>query len=422
MAIISNKKNKGDTTMTQLNEKEMQLAALITEECATPADLTAKLKDLFAGALEKMLEAEMEEHLGYEKNSFLGNNSGNSRNGYGRKTVKSEWGESEINVPRDRNGTFEPQVIEKRQTRTDDIENRVLAMYAKGMSTRDIEDHLRDIYGVEASASLISRITDKLMPAVAEWQSRPLDAVYPIVFLDGIVFKVRKDSRVINKCMYSVLGINLEGRKEILGIWLSENESASFWTTVCNELKNRGVADILIACRDNLSGFSSAIETVFPKTEQQLCVIHQIRNSTKYVPYKDIKPVMADLKLVYGAPTLEDAEYRLEEFREKWGKKYPQILKSWDANWAELSTYFKYPQEVRTLIYTTNAVEGFHRMLRKFTKTKTIDPTDDAVRKSVYLSIQEISKKWSMPIRDWGIIIGQLTIFFEDRLQEKWAS
>jgi len=408
--------------MAQLNEKEMQLAALICEGCTTPAELTAKLKNLFSGALEKMLEAEMDEHLGYEKHSVLGKNSGNSRNGYNKKTIKSEWGESEISVPRDRNGAFEPQAIEKRQTRTDDIEARIMAMYAKGMSTRDIEDHLRDIYGVEASASLISRITDKLMPAIAEWQSRPLDAVYPIVFLDGIVFKVRKDSRVVNKCLYSVLGINLEGRKEILGIWLSENESASFWVTVCNELKNRGVEDIFIACRDNLNGFSSAIETVFPKTEQQLCVIHQIRNSTKYVPYKDIKPVMADLKKVYGAPTLDDAEYRLEEFREKWGGKYPQILKSWDANWAELSTYFKYPKEVRTVIYTTNAVEGFHRMLRKFTKTKTIYPTDDAVRKSVYMSIMEISKKWSMPIRDWGIIIGQLMIFFEDRMHGKMAS
>lgn len=408
--------------MAQLNENEMKLATLISEGCTTPAELTSKLKSLFSGALEKMLEAEMDEHLGYEKHSVSGYNSGNSRNGYGKKTIKSEWGEDEISVPRDRNGTFEPQAIEKRQTRTDDIEARVLAMYAKGMSTRDIEDHLRDIYGVEASASLISRITDKLMPAVAEWQSRPLEAVYPIVFLDGIVFKVRKDSRVINKCLYSVLGISLEGRKEILGMWLSDNESASFWTTVCNELRNRGVEDILIACRDNLSGFSSAIETVFPKTEQQLCVIHQIRSSTKYVSYKDIKPVMADLKLVYGAPTLEDAEYRLEEFRDKWDKKYPQILKSWDTNWAELSTYFKYPQEVRKLIYTTNAVEGFHRMLRKFTKTKSIYPTDDAVRKSVYLSIQEISKKWSMPIRDWGIIIGQLMIFFEDRLQGRMAS
>jgi putative transposase len=255
------------------------------------------------------------------------------------------------------------------------------------------------------------------MPAVTEWQSRPLDAVYPIVFLDGIVFKVRKDARVINKCLYTVLGISMDGRKEILGMWLSENESASFWTGVLNELKNRGVADILIACRDNLSGFSGAVETVFPHTEQQLCVIHQIRNSTRYVSYKDIKEVMADLKLVYGAPTLDDAEYRLEEIREKWGKKYPQILKSWDANWAELSTYFKYPQEVRTLIYTTNAVEGFHRMLRKFTKTKTIYPTDDAVRKSVYLSIQEISKKWTMPVKDWGCIMGQLMIFFDGRLQ-----
>lgn len=405
-----------------MDEKAKELVAMLSSECKNLEDVQALLKHLFKGTLEQMLEAEMDEHLGYEKNSFLGNNSGNSRNGYGKKILKTELGETEISVPRDRNGEFSPQVIEKRQTRSDDLENRILSMYAKGMSNRDIEDHLRDIYGVEASASLISRITDKIMPAVAEWQSRPLDAVYPIVFLDGIVFKVRKDAKVVNKCVYSVLGINMDGRKEILGIWISDNESASFWTTVCNELKNRGVQDILIACRDNLSGFSTAIETVFPKTEQQLCVIHQIRNSTKYVPYKDIKAVMADLKKVYGAPTLDDAEYRLEEFREKWGKKYPQILKSWDTNWAELSTYFKYPQEVRTLIYTTNAVEGFHRMLRKYTKTKTIYPTDDAVKKSVYLSIMEISKKWSMPIRDWGIIIGQLLVFFDERLARNQTS
>jgi len=408
--------------MTQLNEKEMQLAEILSEECNTPADLTLKLKNLFAGALEKMLDAEMDEHLGYEKNDIMGNNSGNNRNGYGKKTVKSEWGESEIAVPRDRNGTFEPQVIEKRKTRTDDIETRIIAMYAKGMSNRDIEDHLRDIYGVEASASLISRITDKILPAATEWQNRPLDAVYPIVFLDGIIFKVRKDSRVINKCLYTVLGINMDGKKEILGMWMSENESASFWTTVCNELKNRGVEDILIACRDNLSGFSTAIETVFPKTEQQLCIIHQIRNSTKYVSYKDLKPIMADLKKIYQAPSEDDALYHLEEFREKWNKKYPQILKSWESNWTELSTYFKYPEEVRRLIYTTNAVEGFHRMLRKFTKTKTVYPTDDSVKKSIYLSIQEISKKWSMPVQNWGTIIGQLIIFFDDRVQGRIAS
>jgi len=399
-----------------MNETAKELTALLSSECKNLSDVQDMLKSLFKGTIETMLEAEMDEHLGYEKNSVLGNNSGNSRNGYNRKTLKSELGETEIFVPRDRRGEFEPQVIEKRQTRTDDLENRVLAMYSKGMSTRDIEDHLRDIYGVDASASMISRITDKIMPAVTEWQNRPLDSVYPIVFLDGIVFKVRKDARVINKCLYTVLGINMEGRKEILGLWLSENESASFWTTVCNELKNRGIQDIFVVCRDNLSGFSAAVETVFPHTEQQLCVIHQIRNSTKYVSYKDLKPLMADLKKVYGAVSEEAALYALEEFREKWGKKYPQILKSWDANWAELSTYFKYPQEVRTLIYTTNAVEGFHRMLRKFTKTKTIFPTDDAVRKSVYLAIREISRKWTIPVRDWGIIIGQLSIFFGDRL------
>jgi putative transposase len=417
MAIISTEKE-----MCQMHENAKELVGILSQECENLEDVQALLKSLFKETIEQMLEAEMEEHLGYEKNSVLGNGSGNSRNGYGKKTIKTELGETEIQVPRDRNGEFEPQVIEKRQTRSDDLESRILAMYAKGMSNRDIEDHLRDVYGVDASASLISRITDKILPAVSEWQSRPIDAVYPIVFLDGIVFKVRKDAKVVNKCVYSVLGINMEGRKEILGIWINDNESASFWTTVCNELKNRGVQDILIACRDNLSGFSSAIETVFPKTEQQLCVIHQIRNSTKYVPYKDIKAVMADLKKVYSAPTMDDAEYRLEEFRDKWGKKYPQIIKSWEQNWTELSTYFKYPQEVRTLIYTTNAVEGFHRMLRKYTKTKTIYPTDEAVKKSVYLSIQEISKKWSMPIRDWGIIIGQLLIFFEDRLQGKLAS
>jgi len=405
-----------------MHEREKELIGLLAENCTNMSDVQSLLKGLFRGTIERMLEAEMEEHLGYEKHSPIGDLSGNSRNGYGKKTIKSELGETELAVPRDRNGTFEPMVIEKRQTKTDDLENRIIAMYAKGMSNRDIEDHMRDIYGVDASPALISRITDKIMPAVAEWQSRPLDPVYPIVFLDGIVFKVRKDSKVINKCVYSVLGINMDGRKEILGIWISENENASFWTTVCNELRNRGVQDILISCRDNLSGFSTAIETVFPRTEQQLCIIHQIRNSTKYVSYKDLKPIMADLKAIYQAPSEDDALYHMEEFREKWGKKYPQIIKSWEQNWTDLSTYFKYPEEVRRLIYTTNAVEGFHRMLRKYTKTKTSYPTDDSVRKSVYLSIQEITKKWSMPVRDWGIIIGQLIIFFDDRLQSKKVS
>ena len=286
------------------------------------------------------------------------------------------------------------------------------------MSTRDIEDHLRDIYGVDASASLISRITDKIMPEVAEWQSRPLCEIYPVVFFDGIIFKVKKDGKVINKCVYSVLGVDNDGKKDILGIWISENESASFWTTVFNELKNRGVKDILIACHDNLPGFSNALATVFQKTENQLCIIHMIRNSTKHVSYKDLKPVMADLKKIYGAVSEDAALYALEEFKEKWNKKYPQIYKSWESNWVDLSGFFKYPDEMRRLIYTTNAVEGFHRMLRKFTKTKTNFPTDDALRKSIYLSVREISKRWYQPVRNWGIIIGQFMIFYDERFSE----
>jgi len=403
--------------MTRLNERESELVALLCADCETPAELTAKLKQLFAGSLEKMLEAEMEEHLGYDKHAAIGKNSGNSRNGFNKKTIKSEWGESEISVPRDRNGTFEPQVIEKRQTRTDDIETRVLAMYSKGLSTRDIEDHLREIYGVEASASLISRITDKIMPEVVEWQSRPLSEVYPVVFFDGIIFKVKKDGKVINKCVYSVLGIDTDGKKDILGIWISETESATFWTTVFNELRNRGVKDILIACHDNLSGLPNAIATVFPKTESQLCIIHMVRNSTKYVSYKDLKPLMEDLKKIYGAVSEEAALFALEELNEKWGNKYPQIYRSWESNWADLSGFFRYPHELRRLIYTTNAVEGFHRMLRKFTKTKTNYPTDDALRKSIYLSVREISKKWNQPIHNWGVITGQLLIFFDERLE-----
>lgn len=404
--------------MIQLNEKEIELAQLLSEECKTPADITEKLKSLFAGTLEKMLEAELTEHLGYEKSSVEGNNSGNSRNGYGTKTMQTGWGESQITVPRDRNGTFQPQIIEKRQTRTEDLEARILAMYSKGMSTRDIEDHLRDIYGIEASASLISRITDKILPEVTNWQARPLNELYPVVFFDGVYFKVKKDGKVINKCVYSVLGIDTDGKKDILGIWISEAESAAFWTTVFNELKNRGVKDILIACHDNLPGFKSALSTVFPKTENQLCIIHMVRNSTKHVSYKERKELTSDLKQVYGAVGEEAALYALEEFKEKWNDKYPQIYRSWEANWIDIAGFFQYPDELRRLIYTTNAVEGFHRMLRKFTKTKTNYPTDDALRKSIYLSVGEISKKWSMPVRDWGIIIGQFMIFYEDRFAD----
>jgi len=414
--LLSMRRDQGHELNEVPRSPEKELVGILASKCGSMQDVQEMLKSLFKDSIEEMLEAEMDEHLGYEKHDSLGDLSGNSRNGYNSKTLQTQLGKTQIKVPRDRNGDFEPQLIEKYQTKSPDIERQIIAMYAKGMSTRDIEDHLRDIYGIDAPASLISRITDKIIPQMMEWQSRQLDEIYAVAFLDGIVFKVKKDAKIINKCVYSVLGITLEGKKEILGIWITDTESASFWATVCNELKNHGVSDILIACHDNLKGFSNAIAASFPQTEQQLCIIHQIRNSTKYVSYKDLKPIMADLKKIYQAPSEDDALYHLEELGEKWGKKYPQIYKSWTDNWSELSTFFKYPAEVRRLIYTTNAVEGFHRMLRKYTKTKTTYPSDDAVKKSVYLSIEEISKKWSMPIRDWGIIMGQLSIFFEERL------
>lgn len=398
-----------------LSEKEQELVKLLIADCESTGDIQSKLKRLFAGTIEAMLEAEMEEHLGYEKNSILGNNSGNSRNGYGMKTISSDYGECEIAVPRDRNGEFDPRVIEKRQTRTDELEQKIMAMYAKGMSQRDIEDTIWEIYGSDISQGMISRITDKILPQVNEWQNRPLERIYPVVFFDGIVFNSRKDNKVINKCVYSVLGIGMDGRKEILGTWISENESASFYASICADLKNRGVTDIFIACHDNLTGLCEAITSIFPKTKNQLCIVHQIRNSCKFVPYKDRKVVCADLKKIYGAVNLDDAEYAKEEFREKWNNKYPNILKSWDKNWAELTVFFEYPAEIRKIIYTTNAVESYHRAVRKFTKSKAIFPTDDSIRKVIYLSASEISKKWTMPVRDWGMAYAQFTIWFEDR-------
>lgn len=404
------------TQVRELSEKEKELVKMLVSECRSTGDIQEKLKRLFAGTIEQMLEAEMEEYLGYEKHSVEGNNSGNSRNGYGRKRIKSDYGECEIAVPRDRNGEFEPKIIEKRQTRTDEIEEKIMAMYGKGMSQRDIEDTIREIYGAEVSQGLVSKITDKILPEVNEWQNRPLEGIYPVVFFDGIVFHSRKENRIVNKCVYSVLGINMEGQKEILGTWISENESASFYASICSDLKNRGVSDIFIACHDNLTGLCEAINAIFPKTKNQLCIVHQIRSSCKFVPYKDRKAVCAGLKKIYGAVNLDDAEFAKEEFREKWDKKYPNILKSWDKNWPELTAFFQFPLEIRRMIYTTNAVESYHRMVRKFTKAKAIFPTDDSIRKVIYLSVKEISKKWTMPVRDWGLAYAQFVIFFEDRL------
>lgn len=398
-----------------------RLVAELAKDCKSMDDVQNMLKDLFKDTIQKVLEAEMDTHLGYEKHDPTGDHTGNSRNGYSKKVVKTQMGTTELKVPRDRNGEFEPQIIKKYETTANELEERIIAMYAKGMSTRDIEDHMRDIYGIEVSPTMVSKVTDKILPLVAEWQSRPLDRIYPVVFLDAIHFKVRKDNRIVNKAAYSVLAINMSGQKEVLGIWIGEHESASFWLGVCNDLKNRGVEDILIACKDGLSGFSDAINAVFPRTRIQLCVIHQIRNCMKYVSYKEQKAVMADLKKVYQALTLEEAEFAFEEFKDKWAKKHPIIIKSWETNWLELTAYFEYPYEVRRMIYTTNIIEGYHRQLRKVTKTKTAYPTDDALRKIIYLATESISRKWTMPIRDWRRFISQLAIYFGDRLQSEIA-
>jgi putative transposase len=405
----------------RLNENEMALVREIANQCQTTEDIQNKLKMLFSGTLEQILEAEMDEHLGYDKHSLDGVNTGNSRNGYSTKKISSQFGESHVEIPRDRNGEFEPQILPKYQTKGEDIEERIIAMTAKGMSTRDIEEYLQDIYGVNASSGLISNITNKILPQITQWQNRPLSSVYPIVYFDGVYYKMRIDGKVKTVCVYSILGINDEGYKDILGIWVGDSESVAFLTTVFNDLKNRGVEKIFIACSDNLAGFGKALNSVFPEAQRQLCVIHQIRNSTKFVSYKDIKEIMQDLKLIYQATTLEEAEFQLELFAEKWDKKYPQIAKSWRENWVELTQYFKYPPEIRKIIYTTNTIEGYHRMLRKYTKNKVSFPTEDALRKSIYLSIREISKKWNLPIRDWGMIYGQLSIFFEDLLNNKTA-
>ena len=379
------------------------------------------LKDVFklmvGEMLENGLEGELDDELGYTKYDYRNKLGENSRNGYSKKTLKTSFGETEIKVPRDRDGEFEPQLVKKNQTTlTGDIEEKILSMYAKGMTTSDIETHIQDIYGLECSDSTISRITDKILPVVRDWQSRPLEEVYAVVFMDAIHFHVRSEGQIVKKAVYIAIGINMDGLKEVLGMWVGENESAKFWLSVMNGLRNRGLQDILIACVDGLTGFPAAIEAVYPKTEIQQCIIHQIRNTTKFVSYKDIKALMADLKKVYAAIDEQTALSELESFDEKWGAKYPKIAISWRDNWANLSTYFKYPQEVRTLIYTTNAIEGFNRQLRKVTKNKGVFPTDDSLLKMLYLAMVDITKKWTGKRREWGQIHSQLEIFFAERL------
>jgi len=374
-------------------------------------------KEMVSTVLENGLEGELDDELGYSKYDYRNKETDNSRNGYSEKTLKTSLGDIEIAVPRDRKGDFQPQIVKKNQTTLNgDIEEKILSMYAKGMTTSDIEGHIRDIYGIEVSDSTISRVTDKILPVVKEWQVRPLENIYAVVFMDAIHFHVRSEGQIIKKAVYIAIGVQMDGIRDVLGMWVGENESAKFWLGILNGLRNRGIEDILIACVDGLTGFTNAIEAAFPKTEIQQCVIHQIRNSTKYVSYKDIKALMADLKLVYAAIDEQTALDHLAAFDEKWSGKYPKIALSWRANWANLSTYFKYPQEVRTLIYTTNAIENFNRQLRKVTKAKSVFPTDDSLLKMLYLAMIDITKKWTGRRKDWGQIHSQLEIFFADRL------
>jgi len=382
-------------------------------------DIQNLFKETIAEFMENGLDAELDEKLGYSKYDYKNKDTDNSRNGHSSKTLRTSFGEVDISVPRDRKGEFEPQLLKKNQTSiSQDVEEKILSMYAKGMTTGDIETHIKDIYGLDVSDTTVSRITDKVLPLAKEWQQRPLEAVYAVVFMDAIHYHVRSEGQVVKKAVYIAIGIDLEGKKDVLGMWIGENESAKFWASVLNSLRNRGVQDIFIACTDNLTGFSSAIEAVFPKTDIQNCIIHQIRNSTKYVSYKDLKALMADLKAVYSAVDEQTALTALDNFAEKWDKKYPKISISWQSNWANLSTYFKFPQEIRRLIYTTNAIEGFNRQLRKVTKSKSIFPTDDSLFKILYLVTMDITKKWTGRRQDWSIIHSQLEIFYADRMPE----
>ena len=382
-------------------------------------DIHTLFKETIAEFMEDGLDAELTEELGYSKYDYRNKETENSRNGHSSKTLRTSCGDIDISVPRDRKGEFEPHLLKKNQTSiTQDVEEKILSMYAKGMTTGDIEAHIRDIYGLEVSDTTVSRITDKILPVAKEWQSRPLESVYAVVFMDAIHYHVRSEGQIVKKAVYIAIGLDLDGRKDVLGMWVGENESAKYWATVLNGLRNRGVEDIFIACTDNLAGFSSAIEAVFPKTEIQNCIIHQIRNSTRYVSYKDLKALMADLKAVYGAVDEPAALDALDTFAANWDKKYPKISQSWRENWPNLSTYFKYPQEVRRLIYTTNAIEGFNRQLRKVTKSKSVFPTDDSLLKMLYLAMMDITKKWTGRRQDWSVIHAQLAVYFADRMPD----
>ena len=382
-------------------------------------DIQQLFRETIAEFMESGLDAELDEQLGYDRYDAKGKETDDSRNGHSKKTLRTSFGDTTIHIPRDRKGEFDPTILRKNQTSIrQDVEAKIISMYAKGMSTTDIGDHIRDIYGIEVSESTVSRITDKVLPEAREWQQRPLESIYAVMFMDAIHYHVRSEGQIVKKAVYIAIGIDLSGHKDVLGMWVGENESAKYWTTVLNSLRNRGVEDVFIACTDNLTGFANAIEAVFPKADIQNCIIHQLRNSSKYVSYKDLKALMADLKKVYAAVDEPSAEEALDEFSARWDKKYPKISASWRENWPNLSTYFKFPEELRRLIYTTNAIEGFNRQLRKVTKAKAVFPTDDSLLKMLYLAMLDITKKWTGRRQDWTVIHAQLAVYYADRMPE----
>lgn len=398
-------------------EKIKQAVDLLIDKDTDLTSFFAKdgmLKELTKNLFERALKAEMEEHLGYSK--YGRGETENSRNGIGKKSLLTEGGVLELEVPRDRDAEFAPVLVPKRQTRIDGLDQKILSLYAKGMSVSDIKIQIQELYGAEISESLISRVIDNIMDEVRSWQNRPLDAVYTIVYFDALVVKVRQDKRIINKAVYVALGIDLTGKKDILGLWISENEGSKFWLNNFTEMKNRGLKDILIACSDNLTGMSEAISAAYPQTEHQLCIVHQIRNSLTYVSYKDRKELAGDLKLVYSSITEDEALAALSDFDLKWGKQYPHIAKSWQNNWQNLVVFLQYPEVIRRIIYTTNSIEGLNSQLRKVTNNKRVFPSDDSVFKTLYLTIDYITRKWTMPIQNWGEAMAHFLIKFEGRI------
>lgn len=396
-------------------DKEQMLSDAFLKQFKTGEELNSFLAELQKRGIEKILEGELDAHLGFDKHEKMPDS--NSRNGYSKKKIKTSYGESQIQVPRDRDASFNPMLIPKRQSMVDGLENVIVSLYAKGMSVSDIEEQIREVYNFQVSTATISRITDAVASDIIAWQNRPLESVYLVVWMDGIVFKVRENSKVVNKTIYLAVGLNRDGRKEVLGMWLGRNESASFWLGVLTDLKARGVEDILITATDNLNGFTETIKQVFPESNTQICVVHQIRNSSRYVVWKDKKAFTRDMKQIYDAPTKEAARAALEDLANTWGRKYPYAIKSWEDNWEELTVFFGFPLEIRKIIYTTNLIENLNGKIRKYTKNKLSFPTDEALLKSVFLALREATKKWTMPIHNWGLILNQFLTIFEKRVQ-----